>query len=130
MTRQEGGSRDRHRPEAGDDAFLHVHGDRDRRPLRRASDGDQEDPRRQVGHVVGTTAGHPPETAGHPAETRAERPTEHEGEQEQEDDRDAGDEEQHRVPTHVANVAPHHRGGVRQVDRKRVHRAAAFRSSS
>ena len=62
-------------------------------------------------------------------ESGPERAAEDVHEQQQEDDRDAGDEEDHRVAAHVAEVAPQHGRRVGDVGRERVHRAAAFRSS-
>ncbi len=59
----------------------HVHRDRDRGPLGRPGDGDQEDPGNDVRDVFGAAA-------GHAAETGAERAAEDVDEQEQEHDRD------------------------------------------
>ena len=59
------GPRDRHRPEPGDDPLGHVHRHRDRRALRRAGDGDQQDPGHDVGDVARARppAGAPPSPA-------------------------------------------------------------------
>ena len=50
-------ARDRHRPEAGDDALGHVHRDRDRGALRGAGHGEQQDAGRDVLDVVLAAAG-------------------------------------------------------------------------
>ena len=73
---------DVHRPEPGDDALVHVHGDRDRGALGGADHGHQQDPRDHVGDVRGAAPGDLPEAG-------AERAAEDVHEQQQQHDRQA-----------------------------------------
>ena len=77
-------------------------------------------PGQDVGGVFGAAT-------GHAAQAGPERSAEDEHEQQQEDDRDAGDEERQRgVAAHPAEVAPEHRRRVGQDERIGVHRTARF----
>ena len=113
---------DVHRPEPGDDALVHVHGDRDGRALGGADHGHEQDPWDHVRDVRGATT-------GHLAEAGAERAAEHVHEQQQQHDRKADHEERQRgVPPHPAEVSSKHRRGVRDDQGIRGHEIATFSS--